>query len=590
HQGCQFDTLVEKLNIKRDPARNPMFDASFVVQNMDIPEVENDEIRFISHDFEFKTSKFDIFLEASETGDNIIFTTEYCTRLFREESIRRFNRIYIRLLEHVTAGASFENVKTNLAALELLSGEEKTRLLETFNDTAVEYEHEQTIHGLFVQQAERTPDAAAVVCGDLLMTYRCLDEQSDGLARFLAAQCRVAPGSLVGLLMKGNRDFVVALLAVLKAGGAYLPMDPYLPENRLKTIIKDSTLALVLSLKRHIGTLNRLQWECPRFYTYLCMDTRDVHAEEEQEQNTLMDTQLWRHVGEEARDDIGGGGWKSSYTGELLSREEMDEYSENVLLKLQPHLTPNTRILEIGCASGITMFRTAPHVGLYYGTDLSDVIIAENQKRVSRENMSNIKLQTLAAHQIDGVDEKDFDIIIINSVIQCFHGYNYLGKVLKKAVSLIKDKGLLFVGDIMDLDLKKDLVNSLEAFKHAHSQDKYKTKTDLSAELFVSRDYLRDLTVDIPALKAVTFSRKIHTIENELTRYRYDALFKVDKFKVNKFKVDQFKVDKTGAQEDDAQNDIQRDIPGKRVQKHKYQLGIDALHRFDAAENASPLP
>ena len=102
-----------------------------------------------------------------------------------------------------------------------------------------------------------------------------------------------------------------------------------------------------------------------------------------------MDEKLWDYVGETAVDDITGGGWISSYTGEPFSREEMNEYGDNILEKLSPLLHEKMRVLEIGCASGISMYRIAPKVAFYYGTDLSGVIIEKNKERVKKQRHQN---------------------------------------------------------------------------------------------------------------------------------------------------------------------------------------------------------
>ncbi|MCP4151996.1 MAG: methyltransferase domain-containing protein, partial [bacterium] len=184
---------------------------------------------------------------------------------------------------------------------------------------------------------------------------------------------------------------------------------------------------------------------------------------------------------------------------------------------------------EIGCASGITMFRIAPQVKLYYGTDLSSVIIEKDKQRAEEENHKNIKLACLKAHEIDQIEEKEFDLIIINSVIHCFHGHNYLRKVIKKCIDLLADKGTLFIGDIMDQDRKHILETDMKNFKKANPAKGYTTKTDFSAELFISRGYWQDTAADLQEIEDIHFSRKIHTVENELTRYRYDAQIEVNK-------------------------------------------------------------
>jgi amino acid adenylation domain-containing protein len=175
------------------------------------------------------------------------------------------------------------------------------------------------------------------------------------------------------------------------------------------------------------------------------------------------------------------------------------------------------------------MYRIAPRVGFYYGTDLSHTIIQKNKERVKNQGYSNISLSCLPAHEIHTLDEKDFDLVILNSVIQSFHGHNYLRKVIAMCINLLGEKGFIFIGDIMNLDLKKELIRELVEFKQTHRSDGIKTKVDWSSELFVSPGFFEDLTAAFPQLRAVEFSDKIYTIQNELTKFRYDALFTVDK-------------------------------------------------------------
>ncbi|MCP5053488.1 MAG: class I SAM-dependent methyltransferase, partial [bacterium] len=189
----------------------------------------------------------------------------------------------------------------------------------------------------------------------------------------------------------------------------------------------DAGIGVVISQKKYVKTLNALQWECSRFHTFVCVDSTDIYGETEFEASNLEDQQkIWEYVGQTAVDEITGGGWLTSYTGEPFSKKEMDEYGDNVLKKLDPLLHEKIRVLEIGCASGITMYRIAPRVAFYYGTDLSQIIIRKNRERVKEEGRQNIALSCLQAHEIDKIDQGKFDLVIINSVIQDFHGHNYL--------------------------------------------------------------------------------------------------------------------------------------------------------------------
>jgi fengycin family lipopeptide synthetase D len=452
----------------------------------------------------------------------------YHTGVFRESTVKRIISHYTRLLEMMFIAA---NRELPVSLLEVLSEREKERLLIELNDTGTDYPGGKTIHRLFEEQVEKTPDRVALVVREETLTYRELDGRANRAADYLVIGKRIKREEPVGILMEKSVDLLVALLGVLKAGGAYVPIDPSLPGERIRLMIRDTAMGVVLSRKRHVGLLNRLQWECPDFHTFLCMDSMDVHEEEEVEKNEFMNADLWVHVGETAVDDITGGGWLSSYTGKPLSRAEMDEYSDNVFEKVQPLLHKEMRVLEIGVASGITMFRAAPEVGLYYGTDLSPVIIRKNLERIGGSGDSNIELAVLAAHEIDRVEERDFDLIIVNSVIQCFHGHNYLRKVLRNAAALLKSSGWFFLGDIMDGDRKEALAQDLIAFKESQrdSCEDCTTKTDVSSELFISRGFWHDLRREMPWIADARCSDKIHTIKNELTEFRYDVLMRIDK-------------------------------------------------------------
>ncbi|NOQ28302.1 MAG: AMP-binding protein, partial [Bacteroidales bacterium] len=232
---------------------------------------------------------------------------------------------------------------------------------------------------------------------------------------------------------------------------------------------------------------------------------------------------------DESVDEVTGGGWSSSYTGQAIPQEEMDEYGDNVLKKLEPLITSQTRILEIGCASGISMFRLAPKVALYYGTDLSGSILQKNEERINSEGHTNIIQKRLSADEIDQIEETDFDLVIINSVIQCFDGHNYLKKVIRKAIDLMKPEGLMFFGDIMDQDLKHELEKDLKEFKRTNINKENSTKIDWSEELFLSRGFWNDLKYEETSIEKIESSRKIFTLENELTKYRYDVLISIDK-------------------------------------------------------------
>ncbi len=527
NQDLQFETLVDKLAVERDASRNPIFDVCFAMQNFERKEIKLPGLTLSPYDYTAKISQFDLTLEAWELGDDIVFYLEYYTRLFERKTVEGFSRHFLSVIEQICRAPD-----VLISAIDIISEEEKRLLVLEFNNTSDLYPADKTIPGLFEEQVKVSPDVVAVVFEDQYLTYGELDRRASELAVYLVAEKGIQPEDRLGIMMDRCADGVIAVMGILKAGGAYVPVAPFLPEERIKGIINDAGIGVLISQQRYVRKLDRLQWECAELHTFLCLDTPDIYAGDDVEEGELLHLKnLWNYIGETAEDEITGGGWVSSYIGEPFSKKEMEEYGDNVLQKLAPLLNEKMKVLEIGCASGITMFRVAPRVGFYYGTDLSVVIIEKNKRRVEDEKHKNIQLAVLAAHEIDQIRENDFDLVIINSVIQDFYGLNYLRRVILKALGLMAEGGYFFFGDIMDLDLRDGLIREMVEFKREHKEQGYRTKTDFSGDLFISRDFFRSLRMNIPALQEPEFSSKIHTVENELTKFRYDALIKVGKKK-----------------------------------------------------------
>jgi amino acid adenylation domain-containing protein len=401
------------------------------------------------------------------------------------------------------------------------SDKELEKIVLQFNNTAAVYPADQTIDQLFEEQAVRYPDHVAVQYKNEILNYHELSQQSNKIAAYVTGQ--VSGNAIVPMMLNNSVDTIVVMLGILKAGCTYLPVDPDLPYERIKYMLDDSGATTLISQKIFVKKLNKFLWECPALKSYLCVDSDNIAAEPE-DQNDLMQVEFWNHVGDTAIDDISGGAWRSSYTGFDLTKEEMDEYAENIYLKLQPYLTPQTSVLEIGCSTGISMFKISPEVASYYGTDLSSSILQWTQTKIDEKKIPNITLFHLKADEIDKIPPQKYDIVILNSVIQCFNGHNYLKQVVEKALKLMNDGGILFLGDIQDLDLKGALLESLRSFADRHPKKNYNTKIDWSNELFLSKPFLEDLCWDFPSIETVTFSAKSGSLQNELTLFRFDAI------------------------------------------------------------------
>ncbi|WP_338356165.1 AMP-binding protein [Yeosuana marina] len=394
----------------------------------------------------------------------------------------------------------------------------------------------QTIVSLFEKQVKDNPEATALVFQDVKISYNELNQKANQIAHFLIENLAIQNEEKIGLLLDRNLHTIPVIIGIAKAGATYVPIDPNIPEKRIKFIIQDAQIKTLITEKQFIQMVNNLQWEIDNLNNYLCVDSLNVHSEHETKENLLMSQELWDHVGARAHDQVTAGGWLSSYTREPFTQLEMEEYADNVYQKLLPYLNKNIRVLEIGCSSGFTLEKVAPKVGHYLGTDLSEVILNKTQLLIDHLEFDNVTLKRLAAHELFQLDEFDFDIIIMNGVIQLFHGHNYLRNVLKECVRILKNKGQIFIGGVMDIHKKDALLKDLQAFNERHSNEGFNTKLDQSSEVFYSSEFFEDLVTDQHGIRNVQISNQIHTIENELTKFRYDVVLHIDKKSKEKIK------------------------------------------------------
>ena len=247
NQDYQFEQLLEKLNVKRDMSRNPIFDTMFVLQNMEIPEFNIEGLRFTNYEVTNKAAKFDITLEARENQEGIEFNLEYCTALFKRETMERFAMHFETILKQVV-----ENPELEISAIDMLTKGEKKQILSGFNDTSCEYPMDKTISCVFEEQVEKIPDSVAVIFKNEKLTYSELNKRANSLARVLRQQ-GVKGDSIVAIMLERSIEMMVGILAVLKAGGAYLPISPEYPDERVKFMLEDSGAGILLTKHEAYG-------------------------------------------------------------------------------------------------------------------------------------------------------------------------------------------------------------------------------------------------------------------------------------------------------------------------------------------------
>lgn len=249
HQDFPFDRVVEALRPERTLSRNPLFQAMFILQNTPRSELQLPELLVTAADGMTGYATVDLLLLLEERGEVIRGTMDFAVDLFERSTVERWQKCYIEVLRGMT-----ENVAASVADLVILPHNERVEVIEKFNATEARYPSGKLLHELFQEQAERTPDAVALICDDQSLTYAELNERAERLSRRLR-RCGVVPDRLVAICMERSPDMVVGLLGILKAGAAYLPLDPTHPRDRLAYMIEDAAPSVLLTQERLLGAL-----------------------------------------------------------------------------------------------------------------------------------------------------------------------------------------------------------------------------------------------------------------------------------------------------------------------------------------------
>ncbi|MGO4347851.1 amino acid adenylation domain-containing protein [Paenibacillus sp. MCAF9] len=235
-----FEELASMVD-RRDSSRNPLFDTMFIMQNLNIPNYSNEELTYRHERFPHGTAKYDLMVQAVEQNDGTLrLVVEFGKDLFREETVRSMMRHYIALLSYVT-----DYPEHTLGECEMLSPQDYNKLLTEFGSRASAFPSARCIHSSFEEQARRVPGRVAVQCRGESLTYEQLNGRANALARKLV-RCGVGPNSIVGVMAERSISMVTGMLAIMKAGGAYLPIDLQYPQERTRYMLADSGASLLL--------------------------------------------------------------------------------------------------------------------------------------------------------------------------------------------------------------------------------------------------------------------------------------------------------------------------------------------------------
>ena len=240
NQEYPFEELVEVVDVERDMSRSPLFDVMLVLQNTEDESFKlgNSKAEWI--EVKDKVAKFDLSFNIGDYDGEYYIGLEYCTALFKEDSIKLLLTHFENLLAKLA-----ENVDEKIGKIEIVGSVEKEVLLNEFNDTSVEYSTDKTIVELFEEQVEKTPDNVAVVYENSKLTYRELNEKANALAYKLRG-IGIKPDDFVAIIADRSLEMIQTIFGVMKSGAAYVPIDPTYPEERIKFMLEDSNPKAVL--------------------------------------------------------------------------------------------------------------------------------------------------------------------------------------------------------------------------------------------------------------------------------------------------------------------------------------------------------
>jgi len=242
YQNYPFDMLVKDLDIKRDSSRNPLFDVVFTYQNNGYTDITFDNTKAEYSIPNNKISKFDLTLEVIPTKDEYSLRFEYCTKLFDKEFIERMSSHYINILTTI-----LENSEIKIANIDMLSKDERNKILYDFNNIEAPTNND-TFVTLFEEQVKKHPNNIALICEDKSLTYSELNKKANSLAHFLINN-NVQQNDIIAIMTDRSLETIVCMLGILKAGAAFVNMDPTYPIERTTYYLKDCKAKCVLKQK-----------------------------------------------------------------------------------------------------------------------------------------------------------------------------------------------------------------------------------------------------------------------------------------------------------------------------------------------------
>ncbi|MCP4777822.1 MAG: AMP-binding protein, partial [Planctomycetaceae bacterium] len=236
HQEVPYDHVVDRVCKRRDLSRNPLGQVLFQFSDAELEASTFPNLKVTLQQSLGLNARFDLELNLVSDQDSIAGELVFNTDIFQPATIIRFVEHFQNLLESLV-----ENTSQPISKLQMLSAIELHEVLKKWNQTSVTYPEGNGVHQLFEEQVGRTPDVVAIEFGGLTLSYRELDDRANHLANDLRGH-GLKTGETVGVCMDRSPESVVSILGILKAGAAYVPLDPDYPRKRLECMIQDAEI------------------------------------------------------------------------------------------------------------------------------------------------------------------------------------------------------------------------------------------------------------------------------------------------------------------------------------------------------------
>ncbi|PEJ24954.1 hypothetical protein CN677_29145 [Bacillus pseudomycoides] len=403
YQDYPFSMMLKELESNRDVSYSPVFQTGFVLQKASKQDAAiflgNSTNKFDLHgltlspcSLEKNTAKFDLTLFIEQESDKAICGNfEYSKDIFHEDTILRL----VRYLEQFIASV-LHNYEESISKVNLLPVNEEKQLLEEWNDTGVEYPTEYVIQELFEQQVAQSQEAVALVYKNQQLTYRELNERANQLAHSLLKK-DVGPETMVGICVERSVEMIIGLLGILKAGGAYVPLDPTYPEGRLKYILDNANIKLMVTQRNVNGWL-------PEEIESICLDENQEMISQESITNPRIEV-----TPENLAYVIYTSGSTGNPKGVLLEQKGLCNLVHTIIDLMQ--LNSNSRVIQFASlsfdAAVFEIFTTLVAGGTLCVSSQEDVMPGEPLTRFLQNN--KITHATLPPTVLNVLDESKFE-------------------------------------------------------------------------------------------------------------------------------------------------------------------------------------